>query len=447
MQDSALIVRRPWSGPNPCVRLATFAACCGLVASLLGGASSAQAKGLGSGGTIGNWVQRGVILPDSGYGVVDNYFGRAVSASGSKIVVGAPSLGGGTGLAHILDTQGDLWFEEAVLSSSLAQLDDDFGISVSAYYGTIMVGAPGEDTRAGSVHVYDQTTGVWLETSRIVSPGPVANGEFGTAVALSRGAAAIGAPGEERVYVYRLEGGLWVLDATITTPGAAGGEFGSSLAFDGTHLVIGAPEDGRAFLYTNTGLSWSYTLELLPLPSPNTEEFGTAVALDSTLVAVTSPREEGQGEVHVYRFDGFNWQADTLLTPPATVAPELSFGEAISIEASTIAVGAPGDDQVYGTVFLFEDRNGTWDASAQLVPPPGDGVSEGNFGRYVALYRGVILANLGLEDSPVFQNYAGSVTVWGQLEPSSLALGNSNGIRSGNGFAGRLGHVLRRFFR
>jgi len=160
----------------------------------------------------------GVSLSVSGDGNVFVAGANGVTVSGNSIA----------GAAYVFryDTGSSSWAQEALLSASNPDVDDNFGraVAISRDGSTIAVGAIKEDG-AG--------TGV-------------SNGGTGDT---ANGAADSGA-----VYVYRLAGGRWDQKAYIKASntdnfGTLGDQFGNSLVLsrNGNILVVGAPfEDSAA---------------------------------------------------------------------------------------------------------------------------------------------------------------------------------------------------------
>ncbi len=137
-----------------------------------------------------------LTIPDPEAG---GYFGEAVAASGSYIVVGAP-FGEAAGFqaagnAYIFSAStGTLLYS---LASPNAQLNGYFGLSVAVSGTSVYVGAPWEKVSgmnaAGRVYIFDAATGALVST--MTSPDAQAGGVYGE-VSASGGAVAVGAPGE-----------------------------------------------------------------------------------------------------------------------------------------------------------------------------------------------------------------------------------------------------------
>lgn len=188
--------------------------------------------------------QLGLVEPfdenGESYLVTEDYFGSSVAASGSHVLVGAPRAlnADGPGAAYLLDLETgktlfrleadgvdfrnrfgravamnesilaisaydrvyvfDRWTGEELFElRSGSHVNIGFGVSIALLEDRLVVGAPdevvGEWERTGSVYVFDPGTGERLV--RLVAEEGNDRDGFGSAVAVSEGYLAVGAPG------------------------------------------------------------------------------------------------------------------------------------------------------------------------------------------------------------------------------------------------------------
>ncbi|MBL8745941.1 MAG: immunoglobulin domain-containing protein [Phycisphaerae bacterium] len=136
-------------------------------------------------------------------------FGASLSADAGLLLVGAPFGGAGdTGAASVYrladdGMNGDEWLFEARLTPLMGQASagDQVGCSVSLRDGLALLGAYQDDTggtNTGSAYLFRRTVSagepVWTVTSKIRLPTPAPTDDFGFAVAMASGWAAIGSP-------------------------------------------------------------------------------------------------------------------------------------------------------------------------------------------------------------------------------------------------------------
>lgn len=155
-------------------------------------------------------------LPDDG-------FGESLSLYETTAVVGAPtddSLAEDAGYAYIYFTisGGNLFDNVQRIYADKPEAGDYFGYSVAiipgaGYYshGAVVVGAYGHNrdphvADSGSVFIFANSGSTWYQATVIQPSQPYASGYFGWSVSGYGNVIAVGAPGQEAVYVYHMEG-------------------------------------------------------------------------------------------------------------------------------------------------------------------------------------------------------------------------------------------------
>lgn len=121
---------------------------------------------------------------------------------------------------------------------------------------------------------------------------------------------------------------------------------------------------------------------IVPAPPGAGQSFGRSVAMHGTTLVVGAPGESstapGAGAAYVYEWRSTSWVQTARLAPPGLRAGD-EFGYAVAITATTIVVGAPGDDEVRdpsgtatatipdkGAAYLFERVADGWVLQARL---------------------------------------------------------------------------------
>ncbi len=193
-----------------------------------------------------------------------------------------------------------------------------------------------------------------------------------------------------------------------------------------------------AFLLTAGGLGAQETTvsevaTLRPDDGAAEDEFGYSIAVSGETMAVGGRYSGGTGAVFVYRRneDGSDQWGLTATVVPDDAAEGDRFGQAIALRGETMAVGAPGDDDVNlttapgstelfasGSVYIFEldSATGQWAQTSKLVA--GDGVPFDNFGYTLSLSGDVLAVAAWTEDE-----FAGGATVGS----GSARAGNDSG--------------------
>ena len=153
-------------------------------------------------------------------------------------------------------------------------------------------------------------------------------------------------------------------------------------------------------------------------------QFGLSVSLKDGVLAVGAPGTDGVGAAYVYGHSSSeaSWYLWDKLTPEDTT-PNQWFGTSVSFDDSesggmTVAVGAPGNYNVSGVVYVYDTQSDVWSLQAKLTQP-ADAAGSGTdavgfvdapygFGVSVSV-RGDVLA-VG-SPSQALTASAGSVTV------------------------------------
>jgi hypothetical protein len=243
-------------------------------------------------------------------------FGGAVADLGASIAVGDP--GALVETANGLAAQGRLHlFDERdgqmllTLVDPVVKQQSRFGASVVRVAGGFAVGQPAGYFDPGSVFVYDRR-GALVQT--LAAPMPVADDNFGLALAAEGSRLFVGAPGggtinsalASRVYVYRRRGGLFVLESALEAPAALAWSFGRALTAKGSRVVVGSRTGAALFRF-------GHTTPLAVLEGPTLDEdlynhfflepwygLGASVAIvGKTIVATTDGGDESAGAIVV----------------------------------------------------------------------------------------------------------------------------------------------------
>ena len=209
-----------------------------------------------------------------------------------------------------------------------------------------------------------------------------ANDQFGKALAVSGTVLAVGAPNLPSsfvpgyVYIYQ-RGPAWLFNARLQAPAPTGGDtFGASLAMEGNTLVVGAPAngiDGKVYVFNNANGVWRFQQTLQqPAGTTGNTSFGSAVALSRSTIAVGAP-SQAPGSVHVFVKDNTGvWVPQARLAPSDTANTASGFGTAVAVADDTIIAGAPGtltaNTSLTGAAYIFGRRNNVWTQQSVFLP-------------------------------------------------------------------------------
>ncbi|EJK46385.1 hypothetical protein THAOC_34947 [Thalassiosira oceanica] len=264
----------------------------------------------------GVWTHQAKLsAPDGASG---DYFGLSVTIYGDTVVVGAPldnDNGFDSGSAHVFVRSGEEWTHQAKLLAPGGAAGDYFGLSVTIYGDTVVVGANGDGDNgfdSGSAHVFVQCGEGWTHQAKLLAPDGVTDDNFGYSVSIYGDAIVVGCfdSGYAHVFVRSREG--WSHQAKLLAPGGAAGDyFGLSVAIYGVTVVVGAPLDndngfdsGSAHVFVRSGEEWTHQAKLLAPDGAADDKFGWSAAIygDSVVVGADRDGDNGNesGSAHVF---------------------------------------------------------------------------------------------------------------------------------------------------
>ncbi len=294
-----------------------------------------------------------------------------------------------------------------LLAPSLTRAER-FGEAMAIDGSALVVGGPGFHTSAslwgvGRVHryVWNGATrpATWLEP---INPPVPANGlEFGSAVDVDGSLIAIAAPGYRAATSDPPRGIVYLVEAngsSVTFTGELVGpvpnaRFGSAVAITSGGIAVGAPgcmaseptDEGSVVLFDTAPPHAIVATLMAPEPSLG-NRFGATMVTNGSLLAVGAPGAAcDTGEVHLFRHGPKGWSFEaTLVAPGGGNDPAWTgFGNALAIDRERLAVGTGGlnnDDAIGYKVAVFRRSGSTW-----ITEAIGGGTSADPGGGAVAL--------------------------------------------------------------
>lgn len=230
----------------------------------------------------------------------------ALSASGNRLIAGAPIRNVLGGFARVYDLIGGNWTQVGADLTGTNEFGDD--VDISSDGNTVAVSSPFVPSSGGpgSVQVYRLSGANWAQVGNVLTgitttPGIAEN--FGDAISLSANGTRIavgapqivaGAPGGFRgqVRVFDLVGSTWTQVGSSVTGmdlGGTGDKFGSDLMIsdDGTRFAASARETARGRVYTLIAGAWVQTGADIRSTGGSDSE-GIALSPDGKTVAIGS---------------------------------------------------------------------------------------------------------------------------------------------------------------
>ena len=211
-------------------------------------------------------------------------FGSGIVLSGGRAYISTGISGFGSmvfssrgGAVFVFKNTGGTWSAETTLTSSDTSNSQTFGNAVTASGSRLMVGNFRADSGNGAVYVFnrDAASG-WKMEAKIAPPGPVTgrNSGFGSSLILRGDTALIGAindRGAGAVWVFARDSanGRWnPVTRTLPFDGSFGTRYGIALAEVGNELWIGADGasgfEGRVFRVTRDSTGFPTATKIAP---------------------------------------------------------------------------------------------------------------------------------------------------------------------------------------
>ena len=297
--------------------------------------------------------------------------------------------------------------------------NDWFGYAVALDHDIVAVGCFADDDNgdvSGSVYLYKASTG--LPSFRLLASNGAAFDRLGWSVSASGGIVATGAVTADANAFD--SGAAYLFDAStggqlarlIAPDGAIGDEFGQSIGIDGGLCAVGASGDddggsnsGSVYLFTAHDGKLQH--KFVAADAGVNDEFGWSVAISGTTLAVGAPYDDDRGANGgaVYLFDTVDGSEIAKLTADDG-APQDLFGWSVAMAGGIVVVGAPNDDDngsLTGSAYLFDAATG-----AQLHKILGtDSAAGDEFGRAVAIADGLVaIGAYGDDDNGLFSGSA-----------------------------------------
>ena len=222
---------------------------------------------------------------------------------------------------------------------------------------------------------------------------------FGQAVAIGNNKIVVGARASGSVvgaaYIYNLDGtGQTKITAS---DGAANDQFGYDVAVGNNKVVVGAPSDDNSN-GTDAGAVYVYDLpngfnevKITASDGAADDEFGYSVSVGYNKIVVGAPGDPNvKGAVYVYDLNGSNENKITASDGSNGDA----FGASVAIGNNRIAVGAPGYASTTGAVYVY-DLGG----SNEVKITASDGSTQDAFGASVAIGNNKIVVGAYGDDN------------------------------------------------
>jgi hypothetical protein len=312
-------------------------------------------------------------------------FGLNIAISGntlaatSRVLPEADSTCGGD--AVFIFVKGDNgWEEQARLTEEVVCEHEDFGKELSLDGDTLVVGAPGGTSFAdGAAFVFERSNEIWSLIKTLKPPADeyAWRQYYGSAVAVSDGRVAVGAPvgaqDKDTVFVY--SNGQWDSPQRLVPSDPINSDWGvlfpafgsNGLSFDGDLLVAADMGKGAAYAFADDGSGLFVELKQIVLESGEfLDFFGSDVIVDGGFIAVPShAANDREGKISVFSSEEPYPLLQTL-RPNLAYGEQGSFGWKIDMVDGRIVATANASPTWYLYVYDWDASTGAFVETAVL---------------------------------------------------------------------------------
>jgi len=279
--------------------------------------------------------------------------------------------------------------------------------------------------------------------------GSTDDGKFGYSISSDEGYLAVsqvpGSPTNSLIYMYKKGSeNNWVEQSAVL----AATTFGYSMDISDHQIIVGSDSSFAVLFYIEDidDNSWSY---VYPITEPVLDAsvlFGYSSAIDGEYGVIGSPGKDSlKGLAYVIKKVSGVYQILTIAGINGVITPNISqeandfFGGSVAVDGDYIIVGAKGEDNSRGAVYVFNKDTGgddSWGFVSRLTA--SDGKEGDNFGNSISISGDYIIIGAENKTSDLEELFAGasyvfkfSDGIW-QEEEKIISSFESAGLESNN---------------
>jgi len=318
-----------------------------------------------------NWVEQAIVTPKDAPG--RGFFGQSVAIDGDTLMAGTDNSGSPTasGAVYVFVRRGTNWTQTAKLVSDATNSGggSSFGATISLKGNTAVIGQPAYSV---STFVFTGSGSNWTQQAKLP-------GVFDGSAVLDDNTIVAGSPYENKAYVWVRNGTTWQPQAILApaTP-VSSDSFGATVALSRNTAFLSA--GSSVLVFERSGTNWAQLQVLGPADAPANSSFGASIAIANDLVLIGAPADPTLGSyagaAYVYQQTTNGWTLrQKLLAPDGQSSDE--FGSAVGLNSEAMLVGAPFRATLAG------DRAGevySFALQSQVQTPLAIGISQGTNG-------------------------------------------------------------------
>ena len=254
-------------------------------------------------------------------------------------------------------TRSQVWnaTETQILLASDRDTNTQLGYGCDIDGDYIIGGGPQDDeegSAAGAAYIFYKSGGTWTQQAKLTASDPNTNDQFGEFCEISGDYAIVGNYQEDAggtsagaAYVYKRDGTTWTQQAKLTASDAATNDyFGWGVSISGDYAIVGAyGEDtggegaGAAYIFKRSGASWSQQAKIVASDAATTDQYGWDVSISGDYAVVGARQEDeggsNAGAAYIFKYDA-TYPPDDL-PPVDSVGTGFNYKRYTSLDTST----------------------------------------------------------------------------------------------------------------
>jgi len=327
--------------------------------------------------------------------IASDQFGFSLAISGSTVVAGAPKYSG-TGVAYIFScASASTCSTPVMISTTNVTSGDEFGYAVAISGNLVVISAPYQSDGTGAAYIFSCPTPSSCSLVTIIYSSDPSPEDFGVAIGISSSLVIVGA-----YLLNNYQGAAYSFNCTTSGCSTAyklsysdsteGDAFGGAIAISGAMAIVGASgknhSQGAVYVFDCTNPpACSSTLKILPSNAANYNQFGSAIAISGSSVAIgSSNSNDGIGVVYLYNCAS---PSSCSLNSEQSSATGSSFGSAVAISDNVAIFGSPNENTYTGAAYSYYTGPAIPTATPTPTPTPTMTPSAGN---HLSVFSGLI---------------------------------------------------------
>jgi hypothetical protein len=367
----------------------------------------------------------------------NSHFGWTVSVDDEFAAISAPNENCDSvisaGAVYIYRNIDNEWILYQRLVPSDPSIYKLFGSSLKLKGSTLMIGAPNDNIKKGSVYVFRFENELWVQRQKIVPENPFPFEMFGNTVDLFENFAVIGSISREinsvssgTVYLFSFLDNEWKETDKLMSPETNTNDlFGVSLTIAGNdQILVGAPmglstkqNTGVVYSFKKINAHWQINQQIESAEPAERGLFGGSLSFSGNRILIGAMQEMvdsvRSGAAYVFSaFNSENWILEQRLVPENPVIHDY-FGMMLALNDSLAIIGSPKweDSEInrdMGSADVFQFNNNQWDFVDKIISPEGD--KDDHFALAIASDKNSIVIGSRLDDVASINN--GSVSFY-----------------------------------